>query len=150
MAVQPACSWQVAAPAAAAGGPFWQLLSTWLQVVSTSMLLAPARLILPLAGSHEALLHQAGLPAFCLDLRNAPKALAATLECSRLQRSVGVIYCNTDADQARHMLLHAGPIADHTCKRGPFGTWSGVAPGLSAAWRMQLIASRVLVLPIAS
>jgi erythromycin esterase-like protein len=50
-------------------------------------------------GSHEALLHQAGLPAFCLDLRNAPKALAATLEYSRLQRSVGVIYCNTDADQ---------------------------------------------------
>jgi hypothetical protein len=49
-------------------------------------------------GSHEALLHQAGLPAYCLDLRNAPKSLAATLEHSRLQRSVGVIYCNTDAD----------------------------------------------------
>ena len=49
-------------------------------------------------GSHEALLHQAGLPAYCLDLRNAPKSLAATLDHSRLQRSVGVIYCNTDAD----------------------------------------------------
>lgn len=60
------------------------------------------RLVVTLAGSHEALLHQAGLPAFCLDLRNAPKALAATLEYSRLQRSVGVIYCNTDADQVTH------------------------------------------------
>lgn len=44
----------------------------------------------PLPGSHEHLCHEAGTPAFLLDLR-AP-AVADVLRISRLQRAVGVVY----------------------------------------------------------
>lgn len=63
-------------------------------------------------GSHEALLHKVGLPAYALDLRNAPKPLVTALEHSRLQRSIGVIYCNTDADKVPD---HLGQLSTGLC-----------------------------------
>lgn len=45
-----------------------------------------------LAGSWEALLHDAGIPAFFLPLRGASDALRTVMREPRLERAIGVIY----------------------------------------------------------
>jgi erythromycin esterase-like protein len=52
----------------------------------------------PIDGSHEAVLHEVGIPTFGLNMRDASPELSAVFKQSRLQRSVGVIYQRSDPE----------------------------------------------------
>jgi erythromycin esterase-like protein len=62
---------------------------------------AQRKLVRPaLAGSYEALFHDAGIPNLCLDL-GLPNDATAALESPRLQRAIGVIY-RPDTERMSH------------------------------------------------
>ena len=59
------------------------------QALTSSFMDSPASFC---AGSHEALLHAAGLPKFGLVLRGCDPPLEDAFEKERDQRSIGVLY----------------------------------------------------------